>query len=165
MKDICSRVLEGTKIRLRPVLMTASVAALGFIPMALSNGSWSRSTRTIGNSCNRRVDNRYFSYLIVLPLLYIIFSSKIKPAMKSSVAIITVISLLALSNSAHAQQPAVKRVGVDVAISMAKSNLLYEVNNQQINRGKAQIKTATAFSKTGVFAENEDLRQVIIPGS
>ena len=78
--------------------------------------------------------------------------------MKSSVAIITVISLLALSNSAHAQQPAVKRVGVDVAISMAKSNLLYEVNNQQINRGEAQIETATAFSKTGVFAENEDLR-------
>jgi cobalt-zinc-cadmium resistance protein CzcA len=31
-------VLMGTKIRLRPVLMTAFVASLGFLPMALSNG-------------------------------------------------------------------------------------------------------------------------------
>lgn len=36
--DILERVREGTKIRLRPVLMTAVVASLGFLPMALSHG-------------------------------------------------------------------------------------------------------------------------------
>jgi cobalt-zinc-cadmium resistance protein CzcA len=41
---------------------------------------------------------------------------------------------------------------------MAKNNLLYDINNQQINKGRSQINTATAFPKTGVFAENEDLR-------
>ncbi|MEQ1678940.1 MAG: efflux RND transporter permease subunit, partial [Chitinophagaceae bacterium] len=39
MKDTIQRVLEGTKIRLRPVLMTAAVASLGFLPMAFSSGS------------------------------------------------------------------------------------------------------------------------------
>ncbi|MFZ1330265.1 MAG: CusA/CzcA family heavy metal efflux RND transporter, partial [Chitinophagaceae bacterium] len=39
IKDIIQRVIEGTKIRLRPVLMTAMVASLGFIPMALSSGA------------------------------------------------------------------------------------------------------------------------------
>ena len=37
--DIVARVIEGTKTRLRPVLMTASVASLGFLPMALSTSA------------------------------------------------------------------------------------------------------------------------------
>ena len=37
--DVVSRVIEGTKIRLRPVLMTATVASLGFLPMALSGSA------------------------------------------------------------------------------------------------------------------------------
>ncbi|MBL0074332.1 MAG: efflux RND transporter permease subunit, partial [Bacteroidetes bacterium] len=36
MTNILERIKEGTKIRLRPVLMTATVASLGFLPMALS---------------------------------------------------------------------------------------------------------------------------------
>lgn len=65
--------------------------------------------------------------------------------------------LLLIANSALAQQP-VKRVSVSEVITMAKSNLLYDINKQQVERGKAQISTATALPKTGVFAENEDLR-------
>jgi cobalt-zinc-cadmium resistance protein CzcA len=34
--NIIKRVIEGTKTRLRPVLMTATVASLGFLPMAIS---------------------------------------------------------------------------------------------------------------------------------
>src|SRR5690606_10151708 len=34
--DLHKIVLQGTKVRLRPVLMTAAVASMGFIPMALS---------------------------------------------------------------------------------------------------------------------------------
>jgi cobalt-zinc-cadmium resistance protein CzcA len=37
--DIIKRVIEGTKTRLRPVLMTATVASLGFLPMAISTGA------------------------------------------------------------------------------------------------------------------------------
>lgn len=43
-KDI---VLKGTKIRLRPVLMTAFVASLGFLPMALSNGAGAEVQRPL----------------------------------------------------------------------------------------------------------------------
>jgi cobalt-zinc-cadmium resistance protein CzcA len=35
--DIYERIMEGTKTRFRPVVMTASVASLGFLPMALSH--------------------------------------------------------------------------------------------------------------------------------
>src|SRR5690606_21538822 len=37
--DVLKIVEEGTKVRLRPVVMTASVASLGFLPMALSRSA------------------------------------------------------------------------------------------------------------------------------
>ena len=39
MTDVLQRIREGTKVRLRPVIMTASVASLGFLPMAISTGA------------------------------------------------------------------------------------------------------------------------------
>lgn len=68
------------------------------------------------------------------------------------------ICLLPIACSLQAQQSLIKRISVSDAIALAKNNLLYEVNNQQVNKGKALKKTATAFPKTGVFAENEDMR-------
>ena len=41
---------QGAILRLRPVLMTAFVASLGFIPMAIATGNRRRSTTSIGNS-------------------------------------------------------------------------------------------------------------------
>lgn len=39
IRDLYQRVMEGTRSRLRPVLMTATVASLGFLPMAVSHGA------------------------------------------------------------------------------------------------------------------------------
>ncbi len=67
--------------------------------------------------------------------------------------------LLFLSGlSSMAQQTSVKRIALNEAINLATNNLQYQINNQQINKASAQKNTATTFAKTGVFAENEDLR-------
>lgn len=158
IKDIIQRVLEGTKIRLRPVLMTATVASLGFIPMALSTGAGAEVQKPLATVVIGGLITATFLTLVVLPLLYIIFSSKSKAKMKPIAAIITGIVFMCLPNLVQAQQPTTKRISINEAIDLAKNNLQYEVNNQQINRGKAQVKTATALPKTGVFAENEDMR-------
>jgi cobalt-zinc-cadmium resistance protein CzcA len=158
MKDILQRVREGTKIRLRPVLMTAAVAALGFIPMALSSGAGAEVQKPLATVVIGGLITATFLTLVVLPLLYIIFSSKRKPKVKPVVTAMAGIILLLSSTNIQAQQPATKRVSIAEAITLAKNNLLYEVNNQQINKGLAQIKTATTLPKTGVFAENEDMR-------
>lgn len=158
IKDIFQRVLEGTKMRLRPVLMTASVAALGFIPMALSTGAGAEVQKPLATVVIGGLITATFLTLVVLPLLYIIFSSKRKLRMKPVTTVIAGIGLLLMSNSVQAQQPVAKRISIDEAITLAKNNLQYEVNNQQINKGKVQAKTATAFQRTGVFAENEDMR-------
>ncbi len=158
IKDIMQRVREGTKIRLRPVLMTAAVAALGFIPMALSSGAGAEVQKPLATVVIGGLITATFLTLVVLPLLYIIFSAKRKTNVKPVAAIITIIIFTGLSNTAHAQQPVTQRLAASEVIALAKNNLLYDINNQQINKGKAQITTATALPKTGVFAENEDMR-------
>src|SRR5690606_38523481 len=47
MTDLREIVLQGAKARLRPVLMTASVASLGFLPMALSQGAGAEVQRPL----------------------------------------------------------------------------------------------------------------------
>ena len=158
MKDILQRVLEGTKIRLRPVLMTAAVASLGFLPMAFSSGSGAEVQKPLATVVIGGLITATFLTLVVLPILYIIFSSKRKQIkMKPATSIIVVCFLLALSNNVHAQQPATNRISSSEAIVLAKSNLQYEINNLQVNKGKSQVNTASLLPKTGVFAENEDL--------
>ena len=158
MKDIMQRVWEGTKIRLRPVLMTASVAALGFIPMALSSGAGAEVQKPLATVVIGGLITATLLTLLLLPCLYIIFSKKNKMKVKPVITIITAIVLLISSNSLLAQQPVVKRVPVGEVIAMAKNNLQYGINTQQMVKGKAQVKTANLFPKTGVFAENEDFR-------
>ena len=158
MTDILQRVLEGTKIRLRPVLMTASVAALGFIPMALSSGAGAEVQKPLATVVIGGLITATFLTLIVLPCLYIIFSKRNKMKIKPEALIIAGVVLFMSAGSLQAQQPGTRRVPVSEVISMAKSNLQYDINNQQINKGMAQINTTTALPKTGIFAENEDLR-------
>jgi cobalt-zinc-cadmium resistance protein CzcA len=47
MDNLREIVMKGTKIRLRPVLMTAAVASLGFLPMAISNGAGAEVQRPL----------------------------------------------------------------------------------------------------------------------
>ncbi len=158
MNDIMQRVLEGTKIRLRPVLMTAAVASLGFLPMAFSSGSGAEVQKPLATVVIGGLITATFLTLVVLPCLYIIFSKRSKVNLKPVPTIIAAIVLFLLPSIGFAQQQPAKRITISEAIALTKSNLQYGINSQQIVKGKAQVKTATAFPKTGVFAENEDFR-------
>ncbi|MFC3158489.1 cobalt-zinc-cadmium resistance protein CzcA [Chryseobacterium arachidis] len=75
--DILKRVVEGTKTRLRPVLMTATVASLGFLPMAISTGAGAEVQKPLATVVIGGLVTATFLTLFVLPMLYIIFNSKI----------------------------------------------------------------------------------------
>jgi heavy metal efflux system protein len=158
MDDILQRVWEGTKMRLRPVLMTATVASFGFLPMALSSGAGAEVQKPLATVVIGGLITATFLTLIVLPCLYIIFSKKNRINMKPVTTAVVSIFVLFFSFNAQAQQPAQKRITIDETITAAKNNLQYGINAQQISKGKEQIKTARALPKTGVFAENEDFR-------
>jgi heavy metal efflux system protein len=73
MKNLASIAIKGTKLRLRPVLMTAFVASLGFLPMALSNGSGAEVQRPLATVVIGGLLVATFLTLFVLPILYVIF--------------------------------------------------------------------------------------------
>ncbi|MGN6416329.1 MAG: CusA/CzcA family heavy metal efflux RND transporter [Pseudobacter sp.] len=158
MTDVFKRVFEGTKARLRPVLMTAMVASLGFIPMALSNGAGAEVQKPLATVVIGGLVSATFLTLFVLPMLYIIFSGSKKNSSKAFPVTVVLIALLLGSGYAEAQQPVGTRISIQQAITAAGNNLQYSINNQLVTKGQSQIKTATALPKTGVFAENEDLR-------
>jgi len=157
VNDIIQRVLEGTKIRLRPVLMTATVASLGFIPMAISTGAGAEVQKPLATVVIGGLITATFLTLVVLPLLYIIFSGKRKANGKTKTVVAMSVMMLAFSFDSIGQEIP-KRLTITEAIGQTKSNLQYGINQQQINKGQLQIKSASLFPKTGVFAENEDLR-------
>lgn len=156
MADVLQRVLEGTRIRLRPVLMTATVASLGFLPMALSNGAGAEVQKPLATVVIGGLLTATFLTLILLPCLYMIFSKKTNLKIKPAVTITSAI-LLFFSGYSQAQSPSANRISIDEAIGLAKNNLLYDINNQQIKKGKLQTQTTTLWPKTGIFAENEDM--------
>ena len=65
--------MKGTKIRLRPVLMTAAVASLGFLPMALSNGAGAEVQRPLATVVIGGLITATLLTLLVLPVLYLWF--------------------------------------------------------------------------------------------
>jgi cobalt-zinc-cadmium resistance protein CzcA len=63
-------VLQGTALRLRPVLMTASVAILGLVPMLLSQGVGAETQRPLATVVVGGLISSTLLTLILLPVLY-----------------------------------------------------------------------------------------------
>ncbi|HZO14829.1 MAG TPA: efflux RND transporter permease subunit, partial [Polyangiaceae bacterium] len=63
-------VREGSLTRLRPVLMTALVAALGFVPMALASGTGAEVQRPLATVVIGGIVSSTLLTLLVLPVLY-----------------------------------------------------------------------------------------------
>ena len=74
--DVDELVKKGTSIRLRPVLMTALVASLGFLPMALSQTAGAEVQRPLATVVIGGLVTATLLTLVVLPVLYTLFENK-----------------------------------------------------------------------------------------
>ena len=68
--DLYQAVIQGALIRLRPVLMTALVASLGFVPMALNTGTGAEVQRPLATVVIGGIVSSTLLTLLVLPVLY-----------------------------------------------------------------------------------------------
>jgi heavy metal efflux system protein len=73
---ICQAVFEGAMTRLRPVLMTAFVASLGFVPMALATGPGAEVQRPLATVVIGGILSSTFLTLVLLPVIYVWFESE-----------------------------------------------------------------------------------------
>lgn len=126
--DIAERVLKGLQTRLRPVIMTAAVASLGFLPMALSTSAGAEVQKPLATVVIGGLITATLLTLIVLPIFYIFFSSikfrfRFKGgSTKKLAAILLLFGTTSFLNTALGQQPRV--INLHDAIQMAlDSNL------------------------------------------
>lgn len=72
--DVCRRIVRGCEMRLRPVIMTALVASLGFLPMALSRGDGAEVQRPLATVVIGGLLTATLLTLLVLPSIYKTFT-------------------------------------------------------------------------------------------
>ncbi|OJW81814.1 MAG: acriflavine resistance protein B [Bacteroidetes bacterium 46-16] len=159
--DIYQRVLKGTRVRLRPVLMTATVASLGFLPMAISTTSGAEVQRPLATVVIGGLISATLLTLIVLPVLYIYFTTgkvKLNKKVTAITSLLVFGSLLISSMQVRAQNtnlPQDRKLTLQQAIDEALRNnnsikiAQYQVDLQQsLKRGAVTIpKTDLSYTQ------------------
>ncbi len=148
IRNIVRIVIDGGESRLRPVLMTAFVASLGFIPMALSNGAGAEVQRPLATVVIGGLLVATFLTLFVLPLLYVTIEKGFK--MENNHKNITAVFILLFSFAGFglkAQTP----INLQTAINTALENNR-NLKNEKLKSeySKALIKSANDIPQTGV---------------
>ena len=150
MEDLNRIVLMGTKVRLRPVIMTALVASLGFLPMALSHGAGAEVQRPLATVVIGGLMLATFLTLFVLPILYILFD-KVRISVISKRGYMVVMFFFFGIFSLQAQTITWK-AAMDTAVknnySIKDQHLLAEYN-QQLMRSGANMPQANVSAEMG----------------
>ena len=84
-RSVAQAVREGALKRLRPVLMTALVASLGFVPMAIATGAGAEVQRPLATVVIGGIISSTILTLVVLPALYALFHRD-KPVQREEIA-------------------------------------------------------------------------------
>lgn len=180
MTELREIVLSGTAARLRPVLMTAAVASLGFLPMAISTSSGAEVQKPLATVVIGGLVSATLLTLIVLPVLYILIetwserriirkayrqASKGKSGEAGSNVTMTIIFILLLSGAAASQplfaqsqinptsplSPTSQVFTLEQAIASAlKHNPTLQSASTEIDLQRALRRTATDIGKTNV---------------
>lgn len=147
MTDVLQRIREGTKVRLRPVIMTASVASLGFLPMALSVGAGAEVQKPLATVVIGGLITATLLTLIVLPILYFLFEKRGKKGQKGSLLLsIGLVAFLGVSTKTTAQKTTFT---LPEALETAyKNNQLLQANALDIQSHEAMQQAAGIWPKT-----------------
>lgn len=152
VSDIYERVRKGTKARLRPVIMTAAVASLGFLPMALSTNAGAEVQKPLATVVIGGLISATLLTLLVLPVLYILFSNKsksnpMKVSVNSLLIVLLAVAGMFVSTPAHTQNTPLT---LDDCIAMAVKN------NPQMTVANLETQQSQAIQKTGFNPDKTD---------
>ncbi len=146
MTDLRERIFKGTQVRLRPVLMTALVASLGFLPMAISHSAGAEVQQPLATVVIGGLISATFLTLIVLPILYY-FSEKKWRFKKSTV--VTGLFFLLLSANGFSQTSS---LSLEEAIELGSKNYpLRQAQQLQIEQANKLSDIKTAVPPTNIY--------------
>lgn len=151
-----TRVEEGALSRLRPVLMTALVASLGFLPMALSESNGAEVQRPLATVVIGGLVTSTLLTLLVVPTLY----NWLEKRRKTTIAASSLTLLLLLAGGiGQAQAP----LSFD-ALEQAALQNRYEIRQAQLNVDEAEAAMHDVFRIDPLSAELQ-YGQINYPGN
>jgi cobalt-zinc-cadmium resistance protein CzcA len=122
-------IKKGTSVRLRPVILTALVASLGFLPMALSGSAGAEVQRPLATVVIGGLVSATLLTLLILPVLYSLFET-IKPKKRVLSKTATIIVFLFCSTVVFSQESNKKlsekevvNLAIKSSVTLKKSNL------------------------------------------
>jgi heavy metal efflux system protein len=152
--DITERVKKGLHTRLRPVVMTAAVASLGFLPMALSSSAGAEVQKPLATVVIGGLITATLLTLVILPIFYIFFSRKFRFTMENnSVKTLLILLMLIFGSSflSPIQAQKSKTINLHEAIQMAlDSNLNVRSSAYSVEVQKALKGASWDLGKTSI---------------
>lgn len=144
-------ILKGTTDRLRPVLLTAAAAALGFLPMAVSASAGAEVQRPLATVVIGGLFTATILTMLVLPVLYKVFDGKEfkKPKFKKTHHATIIIMFLMSSAFSFSQN---SNPELNQLISKGiNNNKALKASQLQVEKSKANINSAYTFDKTNIY--------------
>jgi cobalt-zinc-cadmium resistance protein CzcA len=143
-------IIQGTRDRLRPVMLTAGAAAMGFLPMAISTGAGAEVQRPLATVVIGGLFTSTMLTMIALPLLFEVFYNvvgiKLFPLRFIRAKHCIILLLLLPSAGSFAQS---KELTIDAAVSIAlQNNKEVKAYALKVEEQKALIASAVALDRT-----------------
>ncbi|HRJ31468.1 MAG TPA: CusA/CzcA family heavy metal efflux RND transporter [Cyclobacteriaceae bacterium] len=155
LHDMKARILKGTKERLRPVLLTASAAALGFLPMAVSTNAGAEVQRPLATVVIGGLVSATVLTLVVLPVLYSIFDTNRSVKKHTPPIVLLILFALIIPFTSSAQQPRV--VTMEEAIDLAvKNNAGLKSSYYAVEQSRALAKTSFDAPRPVVYFSRDE---------
>jgi cobalt-zinc-cadmium resistance protein CzcA len=156
MDNIYNRVLEGTKTRLRPVLMTASVASLGFLPMALSASAGAEVQKPLATVVIGGLITATFLTLFVLPCLYLLFNRKETVKVKVP-RVPKALMILMISGAGLLFKPSTVNAQETIPLTLDSAIVKALRNNLQVRSSVLSVEQSRALQKSGADIPKTEL--------
>ncbi|MCB9258383.1 MAG: CusA/CzcA family heavy metal efflux RND transporter [Ignavibacteriales bacterium] len=152
IEDVRERILLGTKDRLRPVLLTAGAAALGFLPMAVSTLAGAEVQRPLATVVIGGLITSTLLTMIVLPVLYSYLEgfnfSKMKSISKGLPFFLVL--LFPINQKAQSVSDSTNYLTLENAINIAVENNA-NLKSANLSVEKASKVTSLDFPKTNFY--------------
>lgn len=158
------RLKKGLELRFRPVIMTAAVASLGFLPMALSHSPGAEVQRPLATVVIGGLITATFLTLVVIPVVYSIVMGRREQKLKAKgLGMIVLFILMSFSSFAETKPEATKTQSTksrsddpltksrsdDPRLSLKACLSLASTRNALLATGLADVKTAEALINSG----------------
>lgn len=132
-------IRKGTKARLRPIIMTATVASLGFLPMALSNSAGAEVQKPLATVVIGGLISATLLTLVVLPVIYYFSEKGLRPKKVLASLIFFLCPFLA---SAQQQPPA--------TLSLPEVLQQADENNNGLKKARLEVQLRSTLKKTAL---------------